>query len=347
MQKSDFFLSSYDYDLPQELIASRPAEGRINSKLLIYNSKTDEVIHAHFYDLVKYLPHDALLVLNQSKVFPCRLNGKKPSGGKVEVFFLTATADNEGFYRVLIKSNGKKKIGDTYLFEGDLTVTISDIREGHFYVSVNITDLISYLDQYASIPIPPYIRGGESDDQDKLDYQTVFAKNIGSVAAPTAGLHFTQEIFDQLKNDCGIDRAQVTLHVGLGTFAPVKTDDIREHDMHSESYFVESDQWKKIIAAKKKIAVGTTSLRTLESIWQMGTDKLQTDSVYDTNIFLHPGVDIQSIDALITNFHLPKSTLLMLVSSLIGREKTLELYKIAVENEYRFFSYGDAMLILR
>jgi S-adenosylmethionine:tRNA ribosyltransferase-isomerase len=347
MQNQDFLLSSYNYELPDRLIADRPADGRINSKLLVYNAKTDEVIHTHFFELPKYIPQDSLLVLNQSKVFPCRLNGSKPSGGKVEVFFLTAYPDAEGLYRVLIKSNGKKRIGDTYRFENDLIVEIVDIREGHFYVKANTDNLIGYLDNHASIPIPPYIRGGESDERDKSDYQTVFAKNVGSVAAPTAGLHFTDELFQRLKDESGVDRAQVTLHVGLGTFAPVKTDDIREHDMHSESYFVEAEQWDKIIKAPKRVAVGTTSLRTLESIWQMGVDELQTDSVYDTNIFLHPGVDVQSIDALVTNFHLPKSTLLMLVSSLIGREKTLELYNIAVEKEYRFFSYGDAMLILR
>ena len=347
MQNLDFLLSSYDYDLPDSLIADRPAKGRINSRLLVYNAKTDEVIHTHFYELTKHIPQDALLVLNQSKVFPCRLRGQKPSGGKVEVFFLTAYADENNQYRVLIKSNGKKKIGDTYQFSDGLVIEIDDIKDGHFYVKSNQDDLINYLEKNAQIPIPPYIRGGESDERDKSDYQTVFAKQVGSVAAPTAGLHFTDELFEKLKTESNVERAQVTLHVGLGTFAPVKTDDIREHDMHSESYFVESDQWRKIQAAKKRVAVGTTSLRTLESIWQMGVDKLQCDSVYDTNIFLHPGVDVQSIDALITNFHLPKSTLLMLVSSLIGREKTLELYKIAVENEYRFFSYGDAMLILR
>lgn len=347
MQKEDFLLSSYDYDLPPELIADRPAKDRINSRLLVYNAQTDEVIHANFYELAKYMPKDSLLVLNQSKVFPCRLNGKKESGGKVEVFFLTAFADEAGLYRVLIKSNGKKRVGDTYFFKDDLQIRVEKIEAGHFYVSANREALIDYLEEYASIPIPPYIRGGESDERDKSDYQTVFAKQVGSVAAPTAGLHFTQEIFNELKQKCGVERAQVTLHVGLGTFAPVKTDDIREHEMHSESYFVESEQWEKIFAAKSRVAVGTTSLRTLESIWKMGVDELQCDSVYDTNIFLHPGVDVQSIDALITNFHLPKSTLLMLVSSLIGREKTLELYRIAVENKYRFFSYGDAMLILR
>jgi len=347
MQNHDFLLSSYDYDLPDQLIASRPAAGRINSRLLVYNAKTDEVIHTNFYELTKHIPQDSLLVLNQSKVFPCRLRGSKPSGGKVEVFFLSAYPDENNQYRVLIKSNGKKKIGDTYNFADELIVKIENISEGHFYVSVSCDELITYLDQHASIPIPPYIRGGESDDRDKSDYQTVFAKQVGSVAAPTAGLHFTDELFKKLEEESNVKRAQVTLHVGLGTFAPVKTDDIREHDMHSESYFVEDEQWSKIVSAKKRVAVGTTSLRTLESIWKMGVDNLQCDSVYDTNIFLHPGVDIQSIDALITNFHLPKSTLLMLVSSLIGREKTLELYKTAVENEYRFFSYGDAMLILR
>jgi S-adenosylmethionine:tRNA ribosyltransferase-isomerase len=346
MTEQDLLLTSYDYDLPANLIADRPAAGRSGSRLLVYNVKTDEVIHSKFDDIHKFLPHNSVLVLNQSKVFPCRLLGQKLSGGKVEVFLLSAIANENGHYRALIKSNGKKKEGDRYLFADNMEMTLELIKDGHFYLRSNLSDLTSYLEKHAKIPIPPYIRGGESDEQDKLDYQTVFAKHVGSVAAPTAGLHFTQEVFEKLKAN-GIVQTMVTLHVGLGTFAPVKTNNIKEHEMHTEEYFVEKDQWDKIVSAKKRIAVGTTSLRTIESIWKKGTESFTPDEVYDTNIFLHPGVEVKSIDALVTNFHLPKSTLLMLVSSLIGREKTLELYKIAVENEYRFFSYGDAMLILR
>lgn len=346
----DLLLSSYHFDLPPELIAQRPIDSvnRHNSKLLVYKLKTDEVIHDHFYNLPHYLPEDSLIVFNQSKVFASRILGNKPSGAKAEVFFLSHEKNAQGYYPVLIKTRGKKNIGDTFLFKDDLKVTITHIEnDGTFGVEVALPDshstLLSYLDLLALIPIPPYIRGGVSDEEDKKNYQTLFSKETGSVAAPTAGLHFTKDVFLKLKEK-KIEDAYVTLHVGLGTFKPVTVDNLSDHKMHSEEYFISQENLDKIRSGKKTFAVGTTSLRVLESSFNKPIDPSEH---YHTQIFLHPGINVQSIDGLITNFHLPESTLLMLVSSLIGRQKTLELYKIAIENQYRFFSYGDAMLIIR
>lgn len=343
----DLLLSSYDFKLPKERIADRPVQGRHHSKLLVYNVSTDEVIHTTFLELPNFLPEDSTLVMNSTKVFPCRLVGKRPTGGKAEIFLLSLTPE-EGLYPALIKTSRKKRIGDKIFFDGNLEAEIIKLgEEGTFRVRFNTQSIEAILYEVGKIPIPPYIRDGESDSQDLLDYQTVYAKNVGSVAAPTAGLHFTEELFENLK-DKGIGRAEVTLHVGLGTFAPVKVDNILDHNMHTERYFVTDENIRSIKGARKRFAVGTTSLRVLES--SIGEDKnfdLEAGKIYETNIFIYPGKEIHSIDGLITNFHLPKSTLLMLVSGLIGREKTLELYNIAVENEYRFFSYGDAMLIIR
>lgn len=346
MSDVDLKLSNYDFELPSELIADRPVPGRHNSKLLVYKAKSKELIHDHFFNLPNYLPKDSLLVVNKSKVFPCRLIGKKKTGGKCEVFLLTSSPNSDGEYRALIKTSSKKNIGDEYFFEDGLVARVTRVDEGNFHIKFNREDLLAYLEQYAKIPIPPYIRNGESDDLDKSDYQTVFAKDVGSVAAPTAGLHFTEDVFNSLASK-NIERAEVTLHVGLGTFAPVKTDNLQDHTMHSEDYFVDVDNKEKILKHKKIFAVGTTSLRVLESCHNGREFEIDPGELKETNIFLHPGIEVNSINGLITNFHLPKSTLLMLVSSLIGREKTLELYKEAIANEYRFFSYGDSMLILR
>lgn len=340
----DTLLSSYHYDLPEELIAQRPAK---ISRLMVYKISTNEVIHDVFPNIGNYLPHDSLLVFNQSKVFPSRLMGKKASGGKAEVFVLSTTSLN-GIYPVLIKTTSKKKIGDTYTFAAGMTATLEAVNpDGTFGVSFNKAGLAEYLENHAKIPIPPYIRKGESDELDRLDYQTSYAKDVGSVAAPTAGLHFTKELLEKLSAQ-KIDTAYVTLHVGLGTFRPVSVSKLADHQMHSENFFIDLANFKKINQAKadhKKIfAVGTTSLRVLESC--VGKDILP-DQTYSTNIFLHPGKEIKSVDGMITNFHLPESTLLMLVSTMIGREKTLELYQLAIVEKYRFFSYGDGMLIIR
>lgn len=346
MNKTDLLTESYHYDLPAHFIADRPAPKREESKLMVYDQDFDRITHTTFKNLPDFLKSGDMLVLNQSKVFPCRLLGQKSSGGKAELFILSLI-DQDGIYPAMIRSNGKKHLGDIYHF-GDLEAKIVGVPEaGDFLVSFNLGPkrLLQYLEAKAHIPIPPYIRGGIADEKDKNDYQTVYAKKMGSVAAPTAGLHFTEKVFEDCESK-GIDKAFVTLHVGAGTFKTVSSENINDHKMHSEFYEIERDQLEKINKASRRIAVGTTSLRVLESSYRAGEITFNPP-IESTEIFLHPGVNVHSIGGLITNFHLPKSTLLMLVSSLLGREKTLELYKVAIENKYRFFSYGDAMLILR
>ncbi len=338
----DFFLSSYDFDLPKDKIAMRPIPGRHNSKLLVYKIKTGEIIHTNFLNLADYLPEHALLVLNQSKVIPCRLLGKKRTGGFAEIFLLSLEPV-EGLYWALIRATRKKSEGDEFVFDDGVFAKIIKRVDEKFLIKFNISDIKTYLEKTGLIPIPPYIRKGKSDELDKTDYQTVFAKELGSLASPTAGLHFTEEVFAKLKKS-SIDHTFITLHVGLGTFSPIKTKDIRDHKMHSETFMLSQESLAKINAVKKIVAVGTTSLRVIESIYGKET---VPDTAYTTDIFLYPGKEIHSIDALLTNFHLPQSSLFILVSSLIGRVKALEIYKEAVALDYRFFSYGDAMLILR
>lgn len=343
-------LSSYDFDLPKELIADRPAQGRHNSKLLVYKISTNEIFHDHYINIDKYLPDNSLITFNRSKVFSCRINGKKLTGGKCEIFILSLIPDNHKNYEVLIKTSGKKNINDQFFFDGGLIAKITSIEEGFFKVSLNMAGdkLQQFLEEYGSIPIPPYIRNGIADERDYEDYQTLFAKEAGSVAAPTAGLHFTPEIFDKLEKR-GIEKAFVTLHVGMGTFLPVKTESILEHKMHSEKFFVDEENLKKLQAKKNIFCVGTTSLRVLESSFNNDSKQfdLNPNEMNETDIFLYPGKEIHSIKGLITNFHLPGSTLLMLVSTLTGRDKAIELYELAIKEKYRFFSYGDGMLIIK
>lgn len=249
----------------------------------------------------------------------------------------------------MVRASGKRKVGDIFHF-GKLIAEIKTVNgNGTFGVIFNVShdELLNDLEMIGKIPIPPYIRNGESDDLDKKTYQTVFAKETGSVAAPTAGLHFSDKLLGDLKKN-GHELATVTLHVGAGTFAPVKAENILEHKMHEEFFTIDEENLKTIQEAEFRIAVGTTTLRTLESSFQNGNVQFDNPgSLHSTSIFLYPGKKVQSIDAMVTNFHLPQSSLIMLVSALIGREKTLEIYKIAIENKYRFFSYGDGMLILR
>lgn len=352
----DLLVKNYSYELPEELIAQRPVSPRDSSRLLVFNEKTGEVIHDIFRNLVKYLPENSCLVQNNSRVFPCRLQAKKETGGNAEIFLLSLEPNTLGEFPCLIKSSSKKREGDRYKIIGQsaneigVMVLTGKGEDGTFFIKpVHNENLSELVYQEGKVPIPPYIRKGESDAKDLEDYQTLYAgstkKEEGSVAAPTAGLHFTEDVFNNLKEK-NIVRSSVTLHVGLGTFRPVKAENIKDHTMHSENFFVEKEEWKKITSAHARIAVGTTSLRVLESLWSE-KDLPVWEEMKETKIFLHPGVEVQSIEGLITNFHLPESTLLMLVSSLIGREKTLELYDIAVKEKYRFFSYGDAMLILR
>lgn len=343
-QDIDLKLSSYLYDLPSELIAQYPQERRDKSRLLVANYTEDQTTHAQFSELTKYLPKNSTLVFNQSKVIPCRVFGKKPSGGRVEVFFIRTAKSQNGF-PVLVKGSGKRKDQEVfYLHEREFILT----KKGNEYFG-NFTeaiDLLDFLDKFGSIPLPPYIRDGLAQQKDKESYQTVYAKDEGSVAAPTAGLHFTKELIEELKEN-GHQVAYVTLHVGLGTFTPVKDEVITDHKMHEEIFYIDEENQAKIKSAKGPIiSVGTTSLRVLESCYQNG-EFCFPKGESSTDIFLHPGKRIKSIQGMITNFHLPGSTLLMLVSTLMGREKMLSIYQEAIKRQYRFFSYGDAMLLLR
>lgn len=343
----DWELASYDYHLPPELIAARPVAGRVGSRLLVHEIPSDSTTHSHFQQLLEHLPQGCTLVLNRSRVFPCRLMGNKTSGGECEAFVLSLLARGD-LYQVLLRAGGKRKVGDVFVF-GELKLHLSELGdEGTFWVKPSLPrpDFLNFLEVHAGIPIPPYIRNGVADEQDRKDYQTVFAEESGSVAAPTAGLHFTSELLSQLQA-AGHKIAYVTLHVGLGTFRPVKSDDIREHHMHGENYSVDAKS-AELIREGNLVAVGTTSLRVLESCWrENGYDFPVPGEYRETRIFVHPGIPVRSIVGLITNFHLPQSSLLMLVSALAGREKTLALYAEAIAEKYRFFSYGDAMLLKR
>ena len=337
-EPEDWRLSSYNYTLPPELVALRPLPQRDQSRLLVYNARTEEIRHTHFHQLPTLISPQTLLVFNRSKVFPCRLEGNK-----CEILILSLK-EQSGSWRCLIRSNKKKSVGQKYSLQPPWEALIQKINgDGTFQVSFAPSNRPP-LEQ-ASVPIPPYIRSGRADSRDQQDYQTCYAREEGSVAAPTAGLHFEKQTLQALEAR-GIDSAQVVLHIGPGTFAPVKTDDIRQHTMHREEYCIDRENWEKIVRAKegkKSIyAVGTTSLRVLESICGLN---IQPGTFYSTNIYLYPGVPVRSIDGLITNFHRPQSSLLMLISALIGRKKVLELYALAIEQKYRFFSYGDAMLI--
>ncbi len=351
-EKNDLELSSYSYELADTFIAKRPEQNRHEAKLLIYDQNTDTVSFDRINNITNYLPQNSTLVFNQSKVFPSRIFVRKQSGGKGEIFLLTPTPNSDGHYLALVKYRGKKEDGDELLvMQGEISVGSarvekrSDEDESVFLVSF---DLPKDPLEYAKLPIPPYIRDGVADEKDLLDYQTTYASVLGSVAAPTAGLHFSSELRSKLKAQ-GHTEAFVTLHVGLGTFRPVTSSNILEHHMHKESYMIDQDNFQKINNANFRVAVGTTTLRSLESalhLSDMPSEKF-IGKYFDTSIFLYPGIEVKSIDALLTNFHLPESTLLMLVSSIVGRVKALELYEMAKKENFRFFSYGDAMLIIR
>jgi S-adenosylmethionine:tRNA ribosyltransferase-isomerase len=367
LDPEDFLLQSYDYHLPADLIAERPASQRHNSRLLVYNHVTNSVDHSTFQNLGNFLPSSSCLVMNNSKVFACRLKGKKNSGGEVEIFLLSPNGEKKQYsnksylvYPALIKASGKRKIHEEFLLddframifslatnEGETKNNKDDFFQLGFFLDTDEKKLKDYIAQKATIPIPPYVRHGIADQKDRQDYQTVYAQVEGSVAAPTAGLHFSPTLLDDLSLR-GIKTAFVTLHVGLGTFRPVKVANITEHQMHYESYQVSAENMKIINHHHENlIAVGTTSLRVLETLRALGPlSALHQPQLGETNIFLYPGKEVKSIKGLITNFHLPQSSLIMLVSSLIGRKKTLELYQLAIQEKYRFFSYGDGMLIL-
>lgn len=336
-------LTDFSYELPKELIAQHPAEPRDNARLMLYDRKTGAVEHKHFYDLVDELRAGDVLVFNDSKVIPARLYGKRvPTGGKVEVLLLTPVGEDR--WEVLVKPGKKALPGTTIEFPGGLQAEVLDRtdfggRVVHFTYDGVFDDII---DKIGEMPLPPYIH---EKMEDPNEYQTVYARERGSAAAPTAGLHFTDELLQKIR-DKGVEEVFVTLHVGLGTFRPVEEENIEDHQMHSEFYSITPEAADAINRAKAEgrriIAVGTTSIRTLESAGTTGT--LKAGSGW-TNIFIYPGFTFHIVDALVTNFHLPESTLLMLISALSTREQILHAYEIAVKEKYRFFSFGDAMFI--
>lgn len=347
-------LSEYDYDLPEELIAQMPADKRDNSRMMVLNRKDRTISHKHFYNIVDFIDKDTLLVMNNTKVLPARLIGHKDTGAKIEVFLLKQAEQRLRLWDVLIKPSKRIKPETIIKISDELSVrAIKRLEEnGEWLVELIYDDdnVLEVLHRNGNIPLPPYIeRKMANDDLKKLDferYQTVYAKDEGSVAAPTAGLHFTQEIIQNLQ-DKGVEIAYVTLNVGLGTFRPVQCENVLEHKMHSETFEISEKAAEQINRAKKEgkkiIAVGTTTVRTLETAFQkFGCIKPCQDH---SELFIYPPYEFKVIDNLITNFHLPKSTLLMLVSALAGKDFIFEAYKEAIENKYRFFSYGDCMFI--
>ena len=339
-KKSDYF-----FELPPELIAQTPVEPRDSSRLMCLDRKTGEVFHHHFHDLTKLLQKGDLLVVNDSRVLPARLYGvKEDTGAKMEFLLLEQKEQNR--WEVMVKPGRRAKVGSRFVFgDGLLKATVLEVVEGgnrlvEFECEENI---FTVLDQIGQMPLPPYIT---EKLQDKERYQTVYSHEVGSAAAPTAGLHFTKELMQKLE-EMGVKIAKVTLHVGLGTFRPVKEENILEHKMHSEHYYLPKETADLINGTKKAggrvIAVGTTSCRTLESVATFCGEIREAEGW--TNIFIYPSYEFKVLDGLITNFHLPESTLIMLVSAFAGYENVMNAYRIAVEEKYRFFSFGDAMLI--
>ncbi len=339
MKTHDFW-----YALPEELIAQTPLERRDGSRLMVLDRSSGEVTHKHFYDVIDYLQPGDCLVMNDSRVLPARLLGNRPTGGAVEVLLLRDLGGNR--WECLCKPGRKMQVGQEVNFGGEMTAIVREVREDGNRVVEFFYDgiFLEVLERLGKMPLPPYIKA-ELADQER--YQTVYSREVGSAAAPTAGLHFTTDLLEKIREK-GVQEAFVTLHVGLGTFRPVKAEEITQHHMHSELCMI-SGQTADILNQTRRnggriICVGTTSCRTLESL-------VNADGSFEaksrwTDIFIYPGYRFKAMDGLITNFHLPESTLVMLVSAFAGREHILNAYRTAVEEKYRFFSFGDAMLIV-
>ncbi|MEE0807738.1 MAG: tRNA preQ1(34) S-adenosylmethionine ribosyltransferase-isomerase QueA, partial [Acutalibacteraceae bacterium] len=340
MKTSDFF-----YNLPEELIAQIPIEPRDSSRLLVLNKENSEILHKHFYDICDYLKAGDCLVLNDTRVLPARLYGTREDTGAVVEFVLLKQRDILT-WEALAGPGKKAKVGHRFVFSDDLSCEVVEVLEdGNRIIKFNCNgEFFSTLDKIGQMPLPPYIKE-KLDDRER--YQTVYSRELGSAAAPTAGLHFTDGIIEALKQK-GVKIAYVTLHVGLGTFRPVKVDEITDHKMHSEHYSVSRETADIINETKKNggrvICVGTTSCRTIESVASKYGEICECSD--DTSIFIYPGYEFKCMDGLLTNFHLPESTLIMLVSAFYGYEKTMNAYNTAVDEKYRFFSFGDAMLII-
>ena len=339
MKTHDFY-----YDLPQELIAQTPLEQRDASRLMVLNRQTGEISHRHFHDILDYLNPGDCLVMNDSRVLPARLLGHRPTGGMAEVLLLRDLGNK--CWECLVKPGRKLQPGSTVIFgDGELTATVRDVQEdGNRVVEFHYEGIfLEILERLGKMPLPPYIKA-ELADQER--YQTVYSREVGSAAAPTAGLHFTKELLEEIRAK-GVKTAFVTLHVGLGTFRPVKAEEITEHHMHAELCMMSAETADILNETRKNggriVCVGTTSCRTLESL--VGEDGTFCAASRWTDIFIYPGYRFRAMDALITNFHLPESTLVMLVSAFAGREHVLHAYEEAVKERYRFFSFGDAMFI--
>ena len=335
--------STYFYHLPEELIAQTPIEPRDHSRLLVYDKNKKTTEHKHFYNIIDELNAGDVLVVNNTKVLPARLFGKKETGANIEILLLKKLELN--VWEILLKPARRVKVGTKITFSKDLVGIVKEkLANGNIIMEFIVNGVFeAVINEIGLMPLPHYIK---EKLEKKERYQTVYAKELGSSAAPTAGLHFTQELLKKVKEKC-VELVEVTLNVGLGTFRPVSEDNILNHEMHSEYYQISKRSADKINKAKAEgrrvIAVGTTSIRVLESA---STDKgLIKESSGDTNIFIYPGYEFKIVDALITNFHLPESTLIMLISALCGIDETMQVYNIAVKKKYRFFSFGDAMFI--
>ncbi|MBQ1263133.1 MAG: tRNA preQ1(34) S-adenosylmethionine ribosyltransferase-isomerase QueA [Oscillospiraceae bacterium] len=341
MKKSDFY-----FDLPEELIAQTPIEPRDHSRLLHLDKQSGEISHHHFYDITEFLREGDLLVVNDSRVLPARIYGVNEKGSDIEILLLNSR--EKDVWEMLVKPGKRAKIGNVLTFgNGLLTgeiIGVTDEGNRICRFSYQGSSIYEVLDKIGQMPLPPYIT---EKLEDKERYQTVYSNEVGSAAAPTAGLHFTPELMGKIEA-MGVKIARVTLHVGLGTFRPVKADDIKDHVMHCEHYHLPKETAELINETRKNggrvICVGTTSCRTVESAARKGLPLSEDED--DTSIFIYPGYEFKVLDALITNFHLPESTLIMLVSALAGRENVLNAYKAAIDERYRFFSFGDSMIIM-
>ncbi|MDT0584013.1 MULTISPECIES: tRNA preQ1(34) S-adenosylmethionine ribosyltransferase-isomerase QueA [Alteromonadaceae] len=341
-------LSDFYFELPEALIAKHPAEQRTQSRLLHLNGATGSVEHKSFVDILDFFESGDLVIFNNTRVIPARLHGQKSSGGKVEILIERILIDGSAMAH--IRSSKSPKSGAIMIMEGGLEVEMLGRENALFHIKfLNERNVFELLEEFGHMPLPPYIDRPD-DEADKERYQTVYNAKPGAVAAPTAGLHFDDEILNKIKAK-GVDFAFVTLHVGAGTFQPVRVDNIEEHQMHAEYAEVPQEVVDKVIATKaagkRVIAVGTTSVRSIESAAQSAKDALIQEFMSDTNIFIYPGYNFKVIDAMLTNFHLPESTLMMLISAFAGRDNVMSAYQQAIDEKYRFFSYGDAMLIER
>jgi len=344
-------LKDYDFELPEELIATYPVQKRDNSKLLVCKRNTNQKVIRNFYDIIDELDENMHLVFNDAKVLQARLFGHRATGGKFEILLNRALSFEDNTWEVIGKNIRKIKEGEIIFFDNELNAEMIS-RQAPTVIRFNkkFDEFDKWLSENGHIPLPPYIlknRESQTDeDIDKVRYQTVYARNTGAVAAPTAGLHFTDELLQKIKNK-GITSSKVTLYVGLGTFMPIKTDDILNHHMHFETYSISEETASEINEAKKQgkkiISVGTTSLRTLEAAADKNGFLKETEA--ETDLFVYPGYKFKLVDGLITNYHLPKSTLLLLVSALHGKDNIFEAYDFAIKNNFRFYSYGDSMFI--